>query len=161
MHGPPVVDYPVGPSLFHARVLLVLLAFVLVVDAAWLAQPGPAGWPQAMAVAASLIALVAAFLAWRRSPSGNLQWNGESWSWQVGSKCLKGTAKVRLDLQFCVLVDFAPTGAGRQWLWLEQAQMPSRWHALRRAIHAPPAPADDERSGTVSGRDADHRGGAP
>ncbi len=137
MYKAPTVDYPVGPSLFQTLALLILWLCVAGVDVLWWLQSDRIGWRHLSAGAVTLAAGAMAFRAWQSRNNGVLQWDGQSWWWDAGGARVSGDLKPRLDLQSVLLLDFSAHPGSRKWLWLERQTAPSRWSALRRAVHAP------------------------
>jgi toxin CptA len=137
MHKAPTVDYPVGPSLFQTLALLVLWLCVAGVDFVWWIQSDRIDWRHAAGGAVTLGAAAVAFRTWQLRSNGILQWDGQSWWWDSGGTRVSGELKPRLDLQSVLLLDFSAHTGFRKWLWLERQTAPSRWSALRRAVHAP------------------------
>jgi toxin CptA len=159
MHKAPTVDYPVGPSLFHTLALLALWLCVAGVDVAWWMQSDRIDWRHVSAGAITLGAAVVAFRTWQLRSTGILQWDGQSWWWDAAGTRVSGELKPRLDLQSVLLLDFSAHTGSRKWLWLERRTAPSRWSALRRAVHAP-APGDHGvADGSLSLAKPTNRGG--
>jgi toxin CptA len=135
MHNAPSVSYPVGRSRFAGA--LAFAAWLLGAATAlswWLAVPVPS-WRSVVVAAAVAIAGALALFAWRRSPAGDLAWNGEGWTWSGAGGATSGDVVPSLDLQQWLLVRFGAGGAVR-WLWLERTRSPARWDDLRRAVYS-------------------------
>ena len=135
MHGAPSVTYPVGRSLFAARLAAVLVALGLAACLAWSLQAG-AGWRPAAGLVAVLAAAVLAWQGWRRSPAGVLRWDGLAWSWEEGGRVGAGRPEIALDLQARLLLRWRPEQGPVRWLWLERASDASHWDTLRRAVYS-------------------------
>ena len=135
MHGAPSVSYPVGRSRFAGLLLLTAwLAGAATALASWL-QGQPFAWR--IAVVASLLAAAGVFagLAWWRSASGTLAWDGDGWTWSGSSRSYPGEVDVGLDLQRWLLLRFSGDGA-THWSWLERSRHAERWDDLRRAVYS-------------------------
>ncbi|MFO6420202.1 hypothetical protein ACLBKS_08365 [Hylemonella sp. W303a] len=159
MRNAPSVSYPVGRSFLRTLVHGGVLAFLWLVGAVWvtLLHSDEAGrW--LMVFACLLVTLP---LAWTliRPERGRVRWDGQDWFWaadtQVAAEDLLGKVHVRLDWQSGMLLEFIPMSqsspspadgatiqrppglSGRtRWLWVERAQAPAYWNALRRAAWA-------------------------
>jgi hypothetical protein len=116
---------------------LVLLAAAAVV--AWFAAADGAV-PAWLAVAA-LVAIAPA-LSLLRMPPLRLDWDGSRFRGDGAD----GVLDIGLDLGPWMLLRWRPAGTSRPWAprWLPvsaRAIGPAGWHALRCALHAPPAAA--------------------
>lgn len=95
--------------------------------------------------------------AWR-PPRGSLHYTQGQWHWVQGDQQTAGTCVLHLDLQTYMLVSFTAHCAQeklfqttKQWFHLEARHVDhaaiaadaGQWGALRRAIYAPMAPADE------------------
>lgn len=152
----PVVAYPITRSRWLAGLLLLVSAAGLGVVIAWLLLGAPKGIA-APAVAVGLWLLCSALAArfWWQSPQGVLAWDGYCWNWtrRSGTAPLPGSAQLQLDWQHSLWVrwqgqaetetetDKKATASPVSWFWLEQRHAPAQWADLRRALHAPTAPA--------------------
>jgi toxin CptA len=154
MHSAPAVTYPAGASSFERGLRLALpgLAVVLLAVWAWvLAGALPAAWWLALVAALALLGWNHwaarhprhGQLSWEPvhephadgSPPGHWRWTSPAWR--------RGTPVVLIDwawdLQSVVLLRLHNPDGLRWWVWLERAQAPAEWEALRRALkaHAP------------------------
>lgn len=139
MYSAPAVSYPVGRSHFYGQVLagaLLLGGFSLVT---WIMQSDTYASKHLAAVACWLGSAAVAVVAWLRSPSGLLTWDGQNWTWTSGSVSRQVALRVTLDSQNILLLQWRATGAANGWVWLERRTAPTRWLPLRRAVFAPPA----------------------
>ena len=136
MHSAPAVTYPVGRSRFHAALLIGIAVTTLLVGLSWHHLGDPENWRQGCFAATAIGSGLLAFQAWRRTPSGNLHWDGQAWSWTAGATLVSGTVGVHLDLQFCVVLRLRAGDGTRVWLWPERRSDPAHWNALRRAVFA-------------------------
>ena len=150
-HGAPAVSFAVEPSRLLRQVGWAWCGFALGVQGLWFAQSG-VHWLGPLA--GTLLTLVLG--AWagcelRRAPTGLLAWDGEAWSFTpLSGQPLHGELPLRvlLDAQFCLLLAW-PASAARgpqRWFFLERAQAPSRWHALRCAVYSRAATRPPTRS---------------
>lgn len=136
MHAAPSVSYPVGRSAFAAMLLVLLAAVGLAAVLAFTLQSAALGWRQAAGWTALVAASLFAGMAWRRSASGVLHWDGVSWQWEEGGAMGTGRPEIALDLQSRLLLRWCPEGGSARWFWLERASAPSHWDALRRAVYS-------------------------
>ena len=121
--------------------MLALVLLGAAVCALWLHQVDRAGWPQALAGGAWLLAAMAAAYRWHHPPGGVLRWDGQGWYFESARAVLPGRPLLRLDFQGCLLAEFLPEAGRTQWFWLERSAETLRWDALRRALCAPAAGA--------------------
>ena len=136
MHAAPSVSYPVGRSAFALALVVLLTALGLAVAVAWTLQSDHAGWRQALAFAAVAACGAAAVLAWWRSPTGVLRWDGAAWWWEEGGEGRSGRPEIALDLQNRLLLRWQPEAGRVRWLWAERARDFAHWDALRRAVYS-------------------------
>jgi toxin CptA len=137
MHAAPSVSFPVGRSAFAGVALAALWAAGLLAVAAWCLQVDGPGWRQAAVLAVLVAAGLLAGAAWRRSPVGELRWDGVAWQWAQGGRAMAGQPEIALDLQARVLVRWSGADRATRWLSLERKSAPSHWDALRRALYSP------------------------
>ncbi|WP_198971006.1 hypothetical protein [Xylophilus sp. ASV27] len=144
MHTAPAVRYPVMRSGRAGALQAALWLPGAAAVAGWMASAPKLGPPQVLAAGLLLATAFACLRARRRSPPGQLGWDGQHWRWEGASSgpgLPEGTLSLHLDLQSLVLVRFRPARGGPLWLWLDRRALPGRWHALRCALHARvPAP---------------------
>jgi toxin CptA len=136
MHTAPSVSYPVGRSAFAAGLQAAIVLAGLAAAAAWSVQSSTFGWRQGLAFGAVLVGAALATLAWLRSPTGTLHWDGNGWNWQEGRQTGPGDPEPALDLQSRMLVKWRPAAGRARWLWLEKQSAPAHWDALRRAVYS-------------------------
>lgn len=136
MHAAPSVTYPVGRSAFAARLQAVPCLLGLAAAIAWSLQSPSFGWRQALAFASVLACAALAWGAWRRSPAGDLRWDGTAWQWEEGAACAPGQPELALDLQSAMLLRWRPDAGRALWMWVERASDASHWDALRRAVYS-------------------------
>lgn len=134
MHSAPAVTYPVGRCHMQGWLTLVLSGLGAAVCALWIRDAGRIGWPQGLALLLWLLTVLLALRSLRAAPGGSLRWDGQQWTWQVGSSSLSGTVRPALDFQPWVLLAFRPHAGASRWLWLARTTEPTRWDALRRAL---------------------------
>jgi hypothetical protein len=139
MHNAPSVAYPLGRSRFQGALLLGLwLAGALVTALWWLATPD-AAWRFGLSAVTLLAAGMAAGLAWRNSPAGQLRWDGQDWCWEsrgYPSGTRVRSLSVALDFQRILLIRLENHDHATLWLWAQRAAMPERWLDLRRAVYS-------------------------
>jgi len=153
MQGPPAVRFPCGaPQAEYAALALLALAWAAGLML-WLALapglPPPAWWAS---FAAGLLLLfwglwrlrarVLGELLWEpapptarsRSAAARGQWRWFSPSWRRGLELSE--LRCVLDLQGLLLLHWRSASGLSGWLWLERAQQPEQWRALRVAVFA-------------------------
>lgn len=150
MRSAPSVTYPVGRCAFQGWLLiaigvLAVLAWVLW----WWLSAVPLTWLTAMGAAGWLLWSVLAWLSWRATPAGQLQWdalavgsleNGRKgvWRWlgSDGSVHVLDKLVWALDAQGLILLRLRSGAGPGRWVWLEGRRDPLNWDALRRALMA-------------------------
>lgn len=141
MHSAPAVVYPVSRSGLAAALLGAAYALGAALLALWFATSRP-GWPMLLGLFVWCTSGAWAWLAWQRSPVGDLMWDGQDWRFSAAiapasvpaaAPALGSNVQVLLDLQKHLLLHISIAGAG-QWFWLERASQAERWLALRRAV---------------------------
>ncbi len=146
MRNAPSVLVPVGRSRFGGCVSALAWTAGLVLWVCWWwATPDPTAWAgvsRAQAIMAVLLVVCGAWawLAWRRSPRGLLDWNGERWCWTTADGVCEARVAVACDWQGVLLVRLSPLeGTAVHWLWLVPTGGPGHWLAVRRALYCPGA----------------------
>ena len=137
MHNAPSVRYPVGRPRFAGLLAGGLWIAGSLVTLLWLQEAQAPGWRQAGAGMALAVIGAWALHSWVRSPCGELQWDGATWT----APCERGagTLEVALDLQHLLLVHWQSPLSAR-WFWLERRSLAQRWPDLRRAVYSPARP---------------------
>ena len=136
MHSAPAVSYPAGRSRFQGWLLALTALGGALTGWLWQSQSDPVGWRHGLFALALLGALLLAVNAWRRPPTGHLNWDGQGWTWLGAEGSVGGVLSVHLDLQFCLVLSLRPVTGSRLWLWPERRTEVARWSALRRAVFA-------------------------
>ena len=134
MHKAPAVTYPVGRSVLHAWLLGLSCLTGVLAGWFWRVQASPQPWIQWLYAVVLLLASLAAFRGWWRSPGGSLRWDGKGWQLSVLDSRLGGVVSIHLDLQAWLVLCLRSEEGGRKWLWLERRADPINWHALRGAV---------------------------
>jgi toxin CptA len=134
MHSAPALTYPVGRSRFQVWLLCLIGLVSVSAGLRWVQQSGPVDWRQGLFAVTLLIYGLVDVLAWRRTPTGTLHWDGQVWGWTEMTQSLSGAVTVHLDLQFCMVLSLQSENGSRIWLWPERRRDPVRWSALRRAV---------------------------
>jgi hypothetical protein len=134
MHSAPAVTYPVGRSRLHGGLLIASALISLLVGLVWRYQGNPERWRLGLYALIAVGVGVLAIQVWRRTPQGDLRWDGQTWNWSVGEGGICGTLAVHVDLQFCMVLSLRLIDGGRVWLWPERSRDPACWDALRRAV---------------------------
>lgn len=139
------MTYPLGRSRFLALLLLGAWLMAAGVSLGWWRSAPPGDWRPLLGGLSWLLAGLVMAIGWRRSPVGELHWDGENWFWE-SETYRDGSAlpppQVVLDLQSVMLLRLGNAGDVAWWLWAERAGWPAHWLDLRRAVHAPRKPAD-------------------
>jgi hypothetical protein len=131
MHAPPPVRVTVAADRPWIAACGGVAALAAGNFAAWLAPTLLVALPAALAGG-----LGAGWLAWRRRAPGALQWDGQSWLWQVdGDEPVTGSVAVAIDLDRWMLLAFVPTDGARHWLALSRREVASPWSTLRAALY--------------------------
>ena len=154
MQGPPSITYPAGaPRAEYAALALLALAWAAGLML-WLAlspgQVAPAAWWLSFVLGMGLLfwclwrlrAPVAGELVWEPAPPGSrsrsaasgVQWRWFSPAWRRGLELTE--LRCVLDLQGLLLLHWRSASGLSGWLWLERAQSPEHWRALRAAVLA-------------------------
>ncbi len=136
MHTAPAVDYPVGRSRFQTLALLSVWSCVTAAYVLWFAQSASVGWQHAFGLCVAAFTALFAIRAWRATPVGVLEWDGQSWWWEASGRRSSGSVAPCLDFQRVLLLSFDAASGPRQWLWLDRSTAQARWIALRCAVHA-------------------------
>ena len=142
MHAAPSVTYPVGRSAFAGLLSAATGAAGLVAILLWAWFSPGFGARQAAALAVLAASCAFGWQAWRRSPQGNLRWDGSAWQWEEGGEATPGQPELALDLQSRLLVRWRGDAGGTRWLWLERKSDVSDWDALRRAVYSRASPPE-------------------
>lgn len=93
-----------------------------------------------LALTAVILAGAVAYKGFRRTPVGQLAWDGQCWRWE-GTGYLTGAAEQKLtvivDFQSLLLLRLENPAHAQLWLWAERRMLPERWLDLRRAVYSP------------------------
>ena len=139
-HTAPPVVYPLGLSQVLGRWLLALWFAGLLATLGWVDGAAQIDWRMGLAFFVLFGTGMAVRRGWRRTPNGQLAWDGESWRWE-SSSYQTGSAEQRLcvigDFQRVLLLRLENQSGARLWLWAERSAMPERWMDLRRAVYSP------------------------
>ena len=140
MQGPSAISHAVGRSRGYGCFLLGiwLAALAAVCYAAWTQPLAPSLPWQCLGLLASG---TWAWLAWWRSPTGLLQWDGEHWFWTESGATQMCGVHLQWDFQRLAWVRLQPQTQRTVWLCIAPARGASgahaSWQALRRAlVHA-------------------------
>jgi toxin CptA len=136
MHHAPSVSYPVGRSRFALVLATAACACGAAAVAAWALASDAVNWRHAAGAVAWLAAVAASVFQWRRSPCGQLEWDGSQWLWDGVPT---PAPRLAVDLQHWMLLEAGHGGPG--WLSVERDAAPSHWDALRRALYSPASTA--------------------
>ena len=153
MYSAPAVFYPVGCSRFQGCVLGLLGLTGALAGLLWRLQADPTMWQQGLFALILCGTCLVAFWAWRTTPRGSLQWDGQDWNLTLPALSLAGVLTVHLDLQWCLLLCLHSENGRRDWLWVERWRDLASWSALRRAVFSAGAASQAPRAGV-----GDHRG---
>ena len=140
LHNAPPVFYPLGRSHFLGGLLLGLWLAGALLVLGWTRLASLSGWQLMSGLAAVPLAGLAAAMHWKKTPSGQLAWDGQAWCW-VSAADPAGLAgpdvAVVADLQRWLLLRLESRSGACLWLWAERRVAPERWLALRRAVYSP------------------------
>lgn len=131
MHAAPPVRVSLGRSSGWIAFVALCAGMAVANAAAWLLLP----WDAAIAAAAGLGLIAAAFAAWRLKGTpepSDLNWDGSQWQWRG----LTGDVSVALDLDTWLLLRFDPVQGQRRWIAASRASAVGPWSALRAALYA-------------------------
>ena len=141
MHHAPPVQVPVGRFAWGRAVgvALALLSAGALALAWWLSPPSM-GLALAGGLVWGLAVLSCACLLGReRLPTGELCWDGESWSLQTAQGLRQSVVvEVRLDLGTAMLLAVRLSQGPRPWrryVWLRAVHLPGLWHRCRCAVY--------------------------
>jgi hypothetical protein len=156
MQGPPAVTYPAGaPKGEYTALALLALAWAAGLML-WLAlapnHVAPASWWLSFVLGMGLLswclwrlrASTVGELVWeplpagarRRSAAASGEWRWFSPAWRRGLELTE--LRCVLDLQGLLLLRWRSASGLGGWIWLERAQRPEQWRALRAAVLAQP-----------------------
>ena len=139
-HNAPPVVYPLGRSHFQDWLLLCLWLAGLLLVLLWIYVTRQLDWRTILALAAVLAAGVAAHFGSKKTPVGQLAWDGQVWRWESASY-QTGIAEYELsvvaDFQHRLLLRLENQALASLWLWVERRAAPERWLDLRRAVYSP------------------------
>jgi len=154
MQGAPAVTYPAGaPKAEYAALALLALAWAAGLMLWLLLAPNhvaPPAWWASFVLGMGLLCWcvwrlrvpVEGELVWvpappgvrNRSAAASGQWRWFSPAWRRGLELTE--LRCVLDLQGLLLLHWRSASGLRGWLWLERAQRPEHWRALRAAVRA-------------------------
>ena len=152
MHQAPPVAYPLGSTQYLCRWVAMAWAVVITTDLFWLFQAQWHDWKLWLGLALTVLAGAFSYRFWPVRGNGVLQWGGSGWIYREGERETAGHVTVHLDLQFALLVFWAPVSGPGDWHWLRSAAEPTRWLAFRRAAFASDRSTQDESDGAESAR---------
>jgi len=155
MHKPPLVDFPVGDSLWFSRVWLAIWSVALSIDLLWLFESDRGDWRPWCGLVVTVLAAAAATRIRGVASDGTLLWDGDGWWWEHAALRTGGVVTSALDLHSVMLLRFVSDSGSRYWFALARAADPARWLALRRAVHAPAVLGDPGHAGERLARGTD------
>jgi hypothetical protein len=139
MHNAPAVSYPVGRSRFQAQLFAAVSLAGLLASAAWFAQVQTPGWRQWLMLFGAVLTAMGTYWQWRQTVVGQLTWEGSSWRWTESDTSVSLQLVLILDVQQAMLLLLRGARSARGiWIWVERDTSPTRWLALRRAVHQRP-----------------------
>lgn len=136
MYNAPAVSYPVGRSHIKRVITGALLLLAMGVLGFWCHQVPRLAWPQGLGLGVWLMAALMAVRDDLDPPQGHLSWDGRDWHWVSASQSWPVQIRPQLDGQRFMLLVLSGVQPGLDWLWLERANDPIHWDALRRAVWA-------------------------
>lgn len=142
MRSAPPVVYPVGRSVWYVRLTIwcaCLLGLVICL-LAWFMGLAMSGLLLLAGVSAGVLLLVAQIAPREFMPEGELDWDGEAWSF-------RDRGGMREAVEVCVHWDggsvmlLRVSTPSASWhldrhVWLRASSSPMHWHGLRCAVHA-------------------------
>lgn len=154
MPGPPAVTYPAGaPKAEYAALAVLALAWAAGLILWLMLAPhhvAPPAWWASLVLGMGLLLWglwrlrtpVVGELVWVPTPPGagprsaarSGQWRWFSPAWRRGLELAE--LRCVLDLQGLLLLHWRSASGLSGWLWLERAQSPEHWRALRAAVLA-------------------------
>ncbi|MCE2878031.1 MAG: hypothetical protein LW719_01060 [Comamonadaceae bacterium] len=146
-HTAPPVVFPVGPSFWAGRFMVLIWIGAACLTLAWWKLSGPADAGPLWGVFALLLAAVFMLWQWRRSPEGQLIWDAQAWVWRSRAYP-HGTdldwPQIVLDLQYMIVVRMRNRDGAGWVFWLEARRDRAAWLDLRRALYAAPPAAQSD-----------------
>jgi hypothetical protein len=123
---------------------------------AWFAQVQTPDWRQWLMLFGVVLTAMAAYWQWRQTAVGQLTWDGTGWRWTESEASVSVQMALVLDVQQTMLLLLhGARGARGFWIWVERDTSPTRWLALRRAVHQHPrADKDPLTDANAQGIDA-------
>jgi hypothetical protein len=146
MHSAPAVIYPVGRSSFQGAFIALVFLVSSISCGLWIAQGNPAVWMRAMSILALSMSGSLAFIVWWRTPSGQLRWSGQSWTWIGAQAEFKGTVILQVDIQFCMVLCLHFDDGKNIWMVPERGGNERLWGDLRRAVFSQASGASSHSS---------------
>lgn len=134
MHPAPAVSFSVLRSRRYLLVCAIFLAVSIAQCASFLLSESGGVWRGLLLLGTSVVAGVAGCVEWFRAPQGVLRWDGRQWYWGTADRDVPCRVWVTLDFQSVVVVRMQLEQGVFQYLWLDEANAPPRWQALRRAL---------------------------
>lgn len=135
MHSAPALSYPVGRSVFWGLTMLLAALVAVFAGLAWRSQSHPDPWKQWVFLLSLLFACLVAVRAWWREAGGTLRWDGQVWTWSRGENSVGVKLVLRLDLQFCMLLQLSNEHGDQHWIWPQRRHGAALWSPLRRAVY--------------------------
>jgi hypothetical protein len=144
MHNAPAVSYPVGRSRFQNWLFVAVSVLGLVGALTWFTQVEVPGWPQWAMLLGTVVTGVGAWRQWRYPVTGQLAWDGVSWIWTDSKSSVPKQMAVVIHVQSAMLLCLRQADQTRRmWIWVDRDASPTRWLALRRAVHQRPRHVPD------------------
>jgi hypothetical protein len=135
MHSAPALSYPVGRSVFWGFAMLLAALSAVFAGLAWLNRSHPDLWKQWVFLLTLLGACLLSVRAWWREAGGSLRWDGQVWTWSQAQYSESVNLVLRLDLQFCMLLQLSTKQGGQHWIWPQRHHSVALWRPLRRAVY--------------------------
>ena len=135
-HAPPVIVL-VGRSRFGAAASGCVWLLGLAVLVAWAWTVASARGAQGLMAVLLLACGAWAWHSVRQSPTGLLDWDGSTWSWETAHQVCDVQVQVACDLQRWLLVRMVRRdGLDIRWLWLASTGDDRHWLSVRRALYS-------------------------
>ena len=141
MHRAPAVNFTVKRSRWQARLIVLLSLLIAAILTIFVHEQAVFGMQAVFLTLSVVLAGSTAYLGWRRSPQGNLRWDGQHWFWSGFAKETVCRLDLLMDFQSFLVVTIMAEGQAPVFLWLEATLDGSNWMPLRRAIVSSQAPS--------------------
>lgn len=139
-HSAPPVVYPLGRSRFQAGFLICLWLAGCAALCLWFYSGEITLWRMLSMAAMIVLAGVIAVLGWKKTPAGQLRWDGQVWHWESDScqdNAFEWHLSVVVDFQYLLLLRMESQMHSSICLWCDRHAFAPLWLDFRRAIFSP------------------------